>query len=335
LRYLSALFFNVRAGVMPCGKEVMMYQQGTIHPRHRPQPLAKVWKERSYPTRVATGPIKRYIKARLGRGDYDAGLIEAVRRTFQTAWHCYPRHNDVIWATVQRSGHNWVSLIYTLLMESLFFARAIDIDNIAEHRAGFYRHIPIRYDLGDHRTRFHNHLPVPRLMHTHDPFYRWMSARKILLQVRHPRDVLISKYIHGRFAPHTPFQDYLQTATVAGLVSFYNSWGQALAAGCLKGVYCLKYEHMRENPVEEMQQVLAFLDLPQVSGAMIEEALDKTTPEHVQQLAQAGRTLGDDKLLYNIRGNRPEDKARITPADYEQLDAFIRQQIVYRFDYTL
>ncbi len=308
--------------------------QQTTHPVHKPVPLGQVLADRSYPTPVATGPIKQYIKARLGRGTSDAGLFESLQRTLQTARHCYPRQNDVIWATVQRSGHNWVSLVYTLVLDQFYNQREIEIENMARARSGFYRHIPIRYDLGDHRTQFQAHLPIPRLMHTHDSFYDWMAARKILLQVRDPRDVLISKYVHGDFYPQVALADYLQTPTVGQLINFYNSWGQALEAGLLKRVYCLHYENMKSDPLHEMQQVLAFLKIDGVTDAVLQAALAKTTPEHLAQLESGGKSLGDDKLMYNIKSTRKAAADSLSAADHDSLTVFLRQKLRYTFDYV-
>src|SRR5690606_38989810 len=161
---------------------------------------------------------------------------------------------------------------------SLHQQRKIDIADIAQARTGYYRHIAIRYDLGDHETDFQAHLPIPRLMHSHDPFYPWMAARKILLQVRDPRDVLISKYVHGDFYQKMLLSDYLQTASVGQLMNFYNTWGQALADGQLRQVYCLRFEQMKADPLCEMQRVLAFLNIDGVSMADLQAALAKTAP---------------------------------------------------------
>lgn len=304
-----------------------------VHPRHAPEPLHRVLRQGSYPWAVAGGPLKRYLKSWRGGRAYDGSLAAVLRQTIATARHCYPRQSDVIWATVQRAGHNWVSLVYTLVVERVYHQREIDIENIAQYRAGVYRHIPIRYDLGDHQTRFHYHLPIPRLMHTHDPFYPWMAARRVLLQVRHPRDVLISKYVHGDFYPHTSFQAYLQTPTVAGLMRFYESWGQALAQGRLRAVHCLKYEDMRHDPLAQMRGVLAFFGLDAVPDASIEAALAQTTPEQMRHLEQSGKNLGDEQLLYNVKSTRPAEKADLQPADYAALDAFISANMPYDFGY--
>lgn len=307
--------------------------ESKIHPAHRGVPLPEALRTGSYPWRTATGPIKYYLKARMGRGTYDAGLVEAIQRTAETMRHCYPRRNDVIWATVQRAGHNWVSLVYTLVVEALYHQRELEIENIAQYRAGVYRHIPIRYDLGDHQTGFYYHLPIPRLMHTHDPFYPWMATRKVLLQIRKPEDVLISKYAHGGFYPTTSFKAYLSSPTVRSLLNFYNTWGSALQDGSLNAVYCLRYEHLKSDPLAAMREVLAFFALESVPDAAIQAALDKTRPEDIAQLEQQGQSLGDDRLLQNIKSTSKEAIASLTQADYDALEALVRQQLSYSFGY--
>lgn len=302
-----------------------------VHPCHARKPLLTVLREGSYPFPVATGPIKRYIKARLGRGTSDAGLAEALRRTAATAAHCYPRQNDVIWATVQRAGHNWVSLIYTLVVERVFHQREVDVENIAQARAALYRHLPIRYDLGDHETRFRYDLPIPRLMHTHDPHYRWMDHRRILLHVRQPEHVLTSKYFHGGFYPDTPFAAYLKSSTAAGLVNFYNTWGAALIQNRLPVVYVLKYEAMKQDPMAEMQRVLDFLGLPEVAASAIGHALECTTPEHLQRLEQQGKSLGDNLLAQNVKSTQPP--GGLPAEDQAALRAFLQETLIYDFGY--
>lgn len=303
----------------------------TVHPGHQRKPLLEVLREGSYPFPVATGPIKYYIKARLGRGTYDAGLWQSLVRTVETARHCYPRRNDVIWATVQRAGHNWVSLVYTLVAERLYQQREVPMEDIARHRAGFYRHIPIRYDLGDGETRFHYELPAPRLMHTHDPYYPWMGQRRILLQVRDPEDVLISKYYHGGFYPDTAFTDYLQTQTVRSLLHFYNSWGAALADNQLWAAHVVKYEQMRCEPIETLQSMFAFLDFPEVPTAYLETAIEQTTPENLQRLEKQGKSLGDNRLSSNVKSTRPD--TGLPEADRAALRDLIGRQVRYSFGY--
>ncbi|MBI3951342.1 MAG: sulfotransferase domain-containing protein [Acidobacteria bacterium] len=307
----------------------------TIHAYHRVVPPHRVAWDRIYPFRTATGPIKEYVKAKLKGETSDVSLWQAIGRTVETMAHCYPRHHDVIWATAQRSGHNWFSMIYTILVERLFNGRVIDIQDVSKYRAHVYRHVSIRYDLNDHLTEFYFHLPIPRLMHNHSPYYLWYSNRKVLLQIRHPYDVIISKYYHGQYFLTMSFARYLLTGTVRGVLEFFESWGRALSEGRLRTVYCLKYESLRSDPVTEVQQVLEFLEFPAVPISFVENAVDRTNSERVRNLEMQRRGLDDPRLVRGARSGKIGQSTELSPSDRAALESHVRKHLTHTVGYLL
>lgn len=304
----------------------------TTHPVHRRIALHQVLLQRTFPWRTALIPLNVFIKGWLGRGSR-SNLWQALSHTGISMAHCYPRRNDIIWASSQRSGHNWLAMIYTIIAEEVFNNRQIVLDDIPDYRPRVYRHVRVRFDMNDHLTCFYDHLPIPRLLHTHDMYFRVYKNRKILVQVRHPKDVLMSHYYHAGYFEDMSFLDYLDHKSVRRRIEFFNTWGQALNEA--EEIYCLRFEDLRDKPLEAIRGVLNYFNFPQVEDAVIQHALDETHIEKVKAWERSRWKVEDDRKLHFARSGTSGQSRELTPAEQEKLHTLLAKRIKHTFGYAL
>ncbi len=304
----------------------------TTHPVHRRIAPHQVLLQRSFPWRTALTPLNVFIKGWLGSGPR-SNLWQALSRTGICVAHCYPRQNDIIWASSQRSGHNWLAMIYTIIVEEVFNNRQIVLDDISEYRPHVYRHVRVRFDMNDQLTCFYDHLPIPRLLHTHNMYFPLYKNRKIFIQVRHPKDVLISHYYHADYFQQMSFLDYLDHNSVHRRIEFFNTWGQALQEA--EETYCLRFEDLRDNSIETIRGVLNYFCFPEIEDAVIRRALDETNLERVKAWEQRKWKVEDDRKLHFARSGTSDQARELTPDEQEKLHTLLQQSLKYTFGYEL
>lgn len=249
-------------------------------------------------------------------------------------WHCYPRRNDVFWITAQRSGHNWLAMVYALIVAQHFEGRQLTLAEVGAYRPHVYRHVSVRYDLNDHQTRFHFHLPIPRLMHAHSHFRPELGQRKVLLQLRHPHDVLISKFYHGEFFQQMGFVEFLATKTAMGLLDFFNSWGRALDSGRVSHHHLIHYEDLKQKPLETVQAVLQFFGLDDIPADTIAYALEQTEIGRVREYELQQRQLDDQRALRKGRSGQIGQTDTLTQTERDTLVVFCRKRLTWCSKYT-
>lgn len=296
-----------------------------VHKSHKRWRLGRVLRHRAYPWATATSPLRRYLR---GNGD-GVSWLTALKRTGESMGHCYPRQNDVFWVTVQRSGHNWLAMVYALVVAHYFEGRRLTLAEVAGYRPHVYRHVSVRYDLGDHLTGFHFHLPIPRLMHTHSGFRPELGQRKVLLQLRHPHDVLISKFYHGEFFREMGLVEFLGTGTARGLMDFFNSWGEVVVPGRVPNHHLVYYEDLKQKPLETVQAVLRFFELDDVSVEMIRYALEQTALGRVRERELKERGLDDERALRKGRSGAIGQAETLTGVERDALTGFCREHLVW------
>lgn len=128
---------------------------------------------------------------------------------------------------------------------------------------------------------------------------RYQGARVILL-VRDPRDIIVSAYFqkakrHKLVDPerrerlNKPVYEgtikeyvYGEEGSIDTLIAYYNSWWasrELLAEFCI-----LRYEDMREHPLEEFRKVLQFIGIATPDEALMQEVVEFTSFENLKKL---------------------------------------------------
>jgi hypothetical protein len=295
--------------------------------------LTQVIRDRSYPLRHSLEPVRSYLgKSASNKKGRPDSLAQAFEQSAANMLYCHPRQNDVIWASAQRTGHNWLAMMYTIIAEAIFNDKRIGLQDMRQARPQYYRHTIIRRDLSDHITQFAYHLPVPRLMHTHSRFLGWMAARKILLQVRSPQDVIISRYFHGRVYRDLSFRSYLSTWPVEETLLFFTTWGEAIARQRLRNYHIVRYEALKRDTLATMQSVLAFFGIV-ADTELINYAIQETRADKVQQREQARKGIDDVRELHHVRSGDTEQAKTLVDEDREALQAVIKAGLKYDSSY--
>ncbi|BBK29474.1 sulfotransferase domain-containing protein [Stella humosa] len=166
---------------------------------------------------------------------------------------------------------------------------------------------------------------LPRILVTHDDdpelkrvediwrdktIYR---GRRVLLQIRDPRDVVVSYFFHRttrnhEAAPVAPYQGTMATFArhpqggIPNIVAFYNAWaaGRDEPAALLR----LDYEDLVADPAAGLAAALAFLELPSPGPDGIRAVVEDSSFARMQALEAAGTVPG--RRLTLVDPSNPE-----------------------------
>jgi hypothetical protein len=292
------------------------------HINHRFVPIREVIQMKNYPFRHALAPIRDKVRYPTRKTAPD-GYIQATKQTIKNLIYCYPRQNDVIWATVPRSGHNWLAMMYTIIAESLCTGEKINLDQVKELRPKYYRHTLIRYDLRDDDINFAYEYPIPRLKHTHLDYRPWMRGQKILLQIRHPQDVIISNYFHSKAYETTNFSDHIQSGSCHHLLNFYHRWDDAITHNRVEDVYVIRYEDLKQDTLTAVKNVMDFFEL-EVDTSLVHYAISETQQQKVQQQEMSKKNISDKRQLHLVRSGKINQTDSLTEQERTLLYEYLK-----------
>jgi len=312
--------------------------EGRLTHYHRPVSPIRVFLMRNYPWHLAIAPLKRYIKSLLGTryDDYrKRDIFKALARTARTMWHWYPRQNDVLWFTVQRSGFTWLSHVYTVVMAKQFYDLELNLDILDDHRRLFYEPVTGQYNTTFGENRFRYHVPVPRLMHSHNSCLPWTNHRRLVLQIRNPCDILISKYYFGKFFENHDFESYLNLAPPLNMMKFLNSWGYALESGKFHDYLIIRYEELINEPLETFMKFTGFLGIDDIPTPLVEYSIKLTSIEREREYEMKRKGIDDIRYVKMGRSGKINQLDELTADEQAMLLTFIKKHLRYSFGYNI
>ena len=209
-------------------------------------------------------------------------------------WLEYRRLQPADWVLMSwgKSGRTWLRVMllrFYQLRFNLPASELLDFDN-------FHRRNPA----------------APRVFFTHNNYLRdytgnWQSkahfaGKKIVLQVRDPRDVAVSQFFQWRFRikPRKKFlNDYPEHGTDLGIFAFvmdphvglpriidyFNDWAASRAE--VADLLLVRYEDMRVDPARELGRILEFTGTPG-SADEIAEAVSFAAYDNMKKLETEG-----------------------------------------------
>jgi hypothetical protein len=246
---------------------------------------------------------------------------------------------DVVFISFPKSGRTWVRVMLSRLYQ-------------------------LRYCLSEHHLlkfdNFHRlNAEIPRILFTHDgdamkrPHQlnadkRKYADKKVVLLVRNPIDVVVSRHFHLRYRSRDwhrqaygrmPLEEFVW-APVGGLptiVAFMNDWHQARRV-----VHeLLRYEDFRAAPERTLGQLADFLKVGS-SAHDIKDAVAFASLENMRQ-REAADFFSTPRLRPSQAENLDSFKVRkgkvegyrdyLPPALAAQLEAFVRAQLAPCFGY--
>lgn len=170
--------------------------------------------------------------------------------------------------------------------------------------AGYFTHAPLEWT-----TQTASELNFENVVR---PFRK----QKVILLVRHPLDAVVSHYMHnsykieegGRF---TGSLDDFAEDEVLGLdkfLKFYEVWREGL--GEVRACLLWRYEDARRVPLNSLQQIVHFLDLP-MDQAAAKEAVDFSSFEKMKRIESSGASFAYKSSGFEVfgGGDRSEPNA--------------------------
>jgi hypothetical protein len=202
---------------------------------------------------------------------------------------------------------------------------------------------------------------IPRILFTHDgdamkrPHQlhadkRKYAGKKVVLLVRNPIDVVVSRYFHLRYRSRDPrrraygkmpLEEFVCTP-VGGLptiVAFMNDWARASCV--VPDLLVLRYEDFRAEAERTLGQLACFLEVGS-SAHDLKDAVEFASLENLRQREAAG-FFSTSRLQPRQAGNAESFKVRkgkvggyqdyLSPEQSARLEAFVRAHLAPCFGY--
>ncbi len=198
---------------------------------------------------------------------------------------------------------------------------------------------------------------VPCVVATHDDDAQWKPpeaveadksryrAKRVILLVRDPRDVIVSLYFqrrgrHGGYAGSlAQFLDE-RVGGFESLLRFYDAWADNVATS--ENVLVVRYEDLHARPEDELRRVLTFAGVDGVRPEVVADAVEYGSFDHMRELEET-EAFGSEKLRPGRRGDVDTYKTRrgkvgghrdeLTAEQIDRLDRMLADSRVSRFGY--
>ncbi len=248
---------------------------------------------------------------------------------------------DMVFVSYPKSGRTWLRVMVSRLYRTHFGLPGDDI---------------LEFD------NLHQRDPrIPKILFTHDgePWRRPeqldadkspYATKKVMLLVRNPIDVAVSRFFHVRNrARELRHEEYAEMpigefvwAPLGGLptiVAYMNDWDRARPA--LPDLLVQRYEDFRRDPASHLAQLAVFIGIGSSAGE-IADAVSFASFENLRKLEEQ-RTIATSRLGARQEGNPDSFKVRrgkvggyrdyFTAEEVARMEAFVRERLSPSFGY--
>ncbi|MCB0006234.1 MAG: sulfotransferase domain-containing protein, partial [Anaerolineales bacterium] len=187
---------------------------------------------------------------------------------------------DVYLLSFPKCGRTWLRL---LLAKTLSLHFRLNENNLIDlsHLATACPEIPIIKVTHDDNPMW----KTPRELLSFKSEYQ---AKKVILLVRDPRDVVVSLFFQYTKRIKRKYQHDIDSfirkerGSLKTIIAYYNIWAEKrhLPADFL----LVRYEDLHTAPAAEIQRVLNFLEISQVSPAVIESAISFASLKNMRRM---------------------------------------------------
>jgi len=256
---------------------------------------------------------------------------------------------DIVFVSFGKSGRTWLRVMLSRLYQQMF---------------GLPKRALIGFD------NFHNmNNAIPRMFFTHDNYIGNYTGhtdskvdfynKKVVLLARDPRDVAVSQFFQWKYRLKSSkrsinkypeensdislFDFVMKSDTgLKWVIGFLELW--AREAMHMDSFYLVRYEDLKEHPVETLEKLVKFMGAP-ASDAHIQDAVTFSSYENMKKM--------EEKRTFWLSGGRMVPKDRSNPNSYkvrrakvggykdyfddqqvEQIDAYVAENLSPFFGYA-
>jgi hypothetical protein len=220
-------------------------------------------------------------------------------------WYGWDRPVDAYMVSFPKCGRTWLRLMVGYIFVNHFCLehpeiqkQMISLEPLAELHPAVPR---IRVTHDDEP-----HLKMPQELETSKTRYK---QSKVIFLARDPRDVVVSAYFEQKKRAAMwleelkqdqeqgsnidlnrlePFQGtiseflYEDIGSLNSLLRYYNIWADSRTIP--EAFLLMRYEDMHENPKRELNRLLKFLDVPNVSDDLVSEAVELASFNNMRKM---------------------------------------------------
>ena len=268
------------------------------------------------------------------------GLRKTLRRYVRDELALYEA--DAVFISFPKSGRTWVRVMLSRLYQlryALPEQTLLEFDNL-------------------HRIN----AEIPRILFTHDgdsmkrPYQlnadkRKYAGKKVVLLVRNPIDVVVSRYFHLRHRSRDrhrraygrmPIEEFVwaPVGCLPTVVAFMNDWDRARCV--MPDLLILRYEDFWAEPERTLGKLACFLEVDS-SAHDIKDAVEFAALENLRQREAAGffptarlgpRQAGNPESFKVRKGKVGGYRDYFSPEHAARLEVFVRTQLAPGFGYS-
>ncbi|HMJ12437.1 MAG TPA: sulfotransferase domain-containing protein [Polyangiaceae bacterium] len=209
---------------------------------------------------------------------------------------------DVCFVSYPKAGRTWLRMLLGSVLQGHFGVRAdspMELESFADLDARipriFVTHDGVRFrstpdELGRSKKKY--------------------AKKRVILLVRDPRDIVVSRYFHAAKRGAAPYQHSIsrfmrgRRGGYATILEFHRIWAAQLSVP--RQLLLVRYEDMIDDPARELRRVLEFLEL------------DRVPPE----LVAAAVAAGSFNAMRQLEERDAFNSVRLRPIDSRDPDSF-------------
>lgn len=250
------------------------------------------------------------------------------------------RRADVFMLWFPKCGGTWAKLqLHTALTKHYGVENAppLELELLKDFDARIPRIRPFHDDAP--------HWKRPDQLRTHKERY---AGRKVLLLVRDPRDAIVSLHLQvtrrWKVDPDMSLNDFIwhPRGSFRTMIAYYNIWAKNRHVP--SELLLMRYEDMRADPAVAVRKMLDFVGVPEVTDAVIQEAVAYNRIDELRKREGAGEY--DTRRLQPGDKNDPDSfKARkgqvggfrevLRPEDIERMTRMIQEELDPWYQYPI
>lgn len=209
----------------------------------------------------------------------------------------------------------------------------------------------------EHITVVHDNRPMLKTPDELETSKKHYAGKKVIFLVRDPRDVIVSSYFELKhrsklFSNPSPkkqndladqdLQDFIfqERSGIDTIIQYFNIWAENRQVP--KAFLLVRYEDLRADPRKQLQQIMDFLDLNEISAQTIDQAVDFASFDNMRKMEMEEKYQSemlkpanrqDENTFKTRKGKIKGYVDYLSSQEIEKLDQKIRTELSEIFGY--